>query len=415
MGIGHANSNAPGTLIINGGLLTVDSAGATEAWRGALSVGESRQGNVFQTDGDVLVKSTTTEDGTSFLDAAVQIGRFGASQNHPTAAGYYDLQGGTLTTEIGNVVVGQRNLGEFTQSDGTTVTIGSIAPADLVIGYADEAAGIYTMNGGSLNVNGLITVGAGSAALNFGAGEITLAGNHTGANSFETLNAWFNVTGDPTSYTETYNSGAGTTTLSVDPVPPPQGLIPIVNASFEDPVVADGAAHTGPFEGWTLDAGAWAIWNPEPANFSAVPDGDNAFILTNNGGTISQTLGATFGEGLEYDLSAYIGVRADEADGYTENFRIGLYRGGTELASVSGNLDDTMRNTWVQYGTPTYTATAADAGQPIRIVISNPGGGGSWQFSVDDVQLTAVPEPSTLLLAALGLIGLAGIGRRRAG
>jgi len=96
---------------------------------GALSVGQMDVG--FEGDGTVLQTG-----GTANVSGLLRIGYEVGAQ------GAYDLQGGQLTTA--GTVVGQRGIGDFTQSAGTTHTV----KFNLNVGEAGH--GSYTLNGGML-------------------------------------------------------------------------------------------------------------------------------------------------------------------------------------------------------------------------------------------------------------------------
>jgi hypothetical protein len=62
--------------------------------------------------------------------------------------------------------------------------------------------------------------------------------------------------------------------------------------------------------------------------------------------------------------------------------------------------------------TATYVSTAADIGQTITIQLSSTAGQGD--FDNVSVDATLVPEPASLALFGLGLLGLSLLGRRKA-
>jgi HpiC1 cyclase len=91
--------------------------------------------------------------------------------------------------------------------------------------------------------------------------------------------------------------------------------VPVVNPSFEDPVQADGASHSGNTTGWTMNSYYCGVVNWVDGGFfgatdddetpSVVPDGRNG--IYNNGCSADQTLSATVTADTSYSLSVGVG------------------------------------------------------------------------------------------------------------
>jgi hypothetical protein len=81
----------------------------------------------------------------------------------------------------------------------------------------------------------------------------------------------------------------------------------------------------------------------------------------------------------------------------------------TVLASVTDPV--TPNNTAFQLAS--VTAYNVGATVPVFVYLSSDGTGDHLQMLMDNVRVTAVPEPSTLILTVFGLIGLAAFIRRR--
>ena len=176
-----------------------------------------------------------------------------------------------------------------------------------------------------------------------------------------------------------------------------------------------------PIPGWQLVGGAGTV------NYSGTPyfvggvgstDGQNVAFANgsfNINNSLSQTLGVNYQVGMTYQLQVDVGGRWDYPIG--GGYAISLYAGNTVLATANNTVAITP-GTFSTVTVSAYIGGGSSAvGQPISIVLAhagqNPAGS---QVVFDNVRLTGtvavVPEPSTWMLAAVGLLGLVAIGRR---
>jgi hypothetical protein len=154
--------------------------------------------------------------------------------------------------------------------------------------------------------------------------------------------------------------------------------------------------------------------------FKSGPENNEPVIERAINAALSQTVGVTAQAGVTYSLNVDLGfdiTHDDWAD-------IELWIGGREVASAgpAHNSPDQLSGAFYDFDA-SYTATSADIGDPIEIVLSSlTGTDAPWGWFAD-VRLTdsittvalGTPEPSTwvMLLAGFGIMGLGGFYRRR--
>jgi hypothetical protein len=189
------------------------------------------------------------------------------------------------------------------------------------------------------------------------------------------------------------------------------GVITVLNPSFEI-IDAGGLPNGGCGAGCAYNVAEVPDWTggegsfqPGPSSgnfayFNYVPDG--VTVAYSNGAGFSQTVAATAVAGDTYTLTVDLGYRKDIPDPGSIALQVGANTVAGTGAAPQGSGD---WSTW----TATYTATAADAGAPITILLV---GGGS-QSDFDNVNLIAAPEPASWALMLVGFGGLGAVLRSR--
>ena len=203
--------------------------------------------------------------------------------------------------------------------------------------------------------------------------------------------------------------------------------VAVSNSSFESHAGVPGGTvgfANVPIDDWTT-FGTVLVFSPEdpgatfynPQDVLILPGQGDWLAGTQSGlsnagaggSGLYQTLAETYVEGVEYTFSLWVGG-SYESPGGTNTIGFATTAedlNGPLLASNSVAFPAAGPN-WVQ-NSVSYTATAADAGQNIRIILGTTDANGSQTFDLTEVD--AVPEPSSLALLALG--GLLAARRRR--
>jgi len=192
-------------------------------------------------------------------------------------------------------------------------------------------------------------------------------------------------------------------------------LAPVRNPSFQDlgGPLDQSCGHScsfrfGSIPGWTLsdpsDSGQFHPSIGPHGFFDTFAPHDGDISAFSNGGTISQKVGVIAPD-LIYTLSLEIGRRTDAGFAGSADLLLpdlGLKFMAHGVTPLPGH--------WSTF-TARFASTGLPTGDPIIVQLNSSG----FQANFDSVKVTTspIPEPGTLSLLGTGLIGLAGLARRK--
>ena len=140
-------------------------------------------------------------------------------------------------------------------------------------------------------------------------------------------------------------------------------------------------------------------------------------VLRSQGASISQVVSTTATPGVTYTLDVDVGFSELEVDKGTVELIVG---NDTVIATpLVANPNMQFSGEWFDFEAK-FTATAADAGDPIEILLSSINGGQGFGFwgnvrltdslsSVSGLDPVSTPEPATWAMMLIGFGGMAGV------
>jgi PEP-CTERM motif len=201
----------------------------------------------------------------------------------------------------------------------------------------------------------------------------------------------------------------------------------IVNGDFQQagPMIytclapANCTWNGGPIPGWSSNdpANEYGSQISGNAMYTSLPGGPITVWL--NGGSIFQTLDVGLTPDTTYTFSIYVGHRlpdttplvpGDPGADLIANYSISLTAGGDTLATLTGSNGDITAGTFA-LETLTYTTGNTVGPGDLGIVLGS--SGAQIDFADDALESTSTPEPGSLALFGSGLLGIAGIARRK--
>lgn len=185
----------------------------------------------------------------------------------------------------------------------------------------------------------------------------------------------------------------------------------LLSQGFEDPAVivstwqvTNSSTPSGSAPGWQL--GSSSIFPAQAGSAGSFMSAN--FEAAGAGGTLNALLlSPTFSTATSVLVEFY--ARADDTPGYSDSIRYGWSNAAGSVLTLSaptvvGGAD------WVKYS---FQIAAQGTGSTARFAVNYVGSADTSSYvGIDSVTVTAVPEPSALLMLGTGLAGLTGLTAR---
>ena len=169
------------------------------------------------------------------------------------------------------------------------------------------------------------------------------------------------------------------------------------NPGFEVPNIGmpvDGYMYTNSVPGWVVTGNPTVLFN---STYRPVFTGLQAVQIERNGDMLSQSL--TTVNGQQYQLSF------NWSTWWLNNTTV------STLEVTSGNVINTLMATGTAYSPQSWLFTAAGASTTLSFM--NIGATGTSYPQIDNVSVTAVPEPGTYAMLLAGLAAVGFVAKRR--
>ena len=173
----------------------------------------------------------------------------------------------------------------------------------------------------------------------------------------------------------------------------------ITNGSFESPDIGlppAGFNYTNVVTGWTVIGNPTVLFN---TTYRPVSDLLQAVQIERNGDQLQQSFATVIGQQylLSFDLSSWWTSGPPAQPGEL----------GVTVGPASGSYTEST-NAYTTYTLP-FTATAITT----TLTFTNTGPTGNSYPQIDDVSVTAVPEPGTVAMLLAGLAAVGFMAKRR--
>lgn len=418
IGTDSDNPTATQNLNISGGTLACRE----------LSICEGRPGTstLTQTGGSIILDQTGGN--TDF-----QIGR---STNTASSLGVYNMSGGTLLVNRGNLLVASGNNGTFGISGNSNVTIGAgksiilntnnrtgatanitqtggtvNLPADSASGVSFSSVGVntYNLNGGVLTTPKITaTAGAGTRAMNFAGGTLVANGAIAAANltsTFGTGGGTINTNGNSVTWDVATSGGGGLNKTGAGAL-----ILPSANTYGGTTTVSGGSLYVNNTSGSGTGAGPVQVTAGLLGGSGAI-SGATSILGSTLGPGASVGAAGTLSLGSSLSLSGTSTAFMDLASASSfdhVNVAGALTYGGTLEVNVASGYVPTSGSTYDLFD------STSTSGAFSSILVDNSSLTASFNPATGVLTLSSVPEPTSIGLAMLGGLGLASKRRRRA-
>jgi hypothetical protein len=387
--IGQSTDGKTGKITMTGGRLWTNRTITLGGWEGD----SNGTGIMDQSGGDVVIGAYSHPAGSEMLCVGDDL----------DTKGYYNLSGGTLEAKEG-IRIGYAGWGQIDQTGGQVT--GSI----LEVGCSGTAS--YLLKNGSVTTSSYVVVGwkaGGDGAVIQSGGALNVGGNLYLADAGDAQYALNGGTLDVTGRLFVGLDGSGATAATLEQA---SGAVTVDDVVW----IANTAQSDGTY---SLSGDAIATFKSD-LNVCAAVDSD--------GGAPSGASGALEIDGENVTITVDGNLDASGASVDSSNSSLFSFTTGdsddVSTISVAGSADidgavfEIIEKNPVAVGTVVDLITTVGGVDNVSTASVGPHATGAWVLQLggnsDEVlQAVKVPEPSSVILVAMGVLALAVFGRAR--